>query len=92
MMMPKLGDRFTGTVICMDWVDFIDGALYKGFWGDVTIIAAEEVVGFVPTGHNSANWIARITGDEHTITLMGCQVRAIIEGNPPSTASMLRVP
>ena len=77
------------TIITMD---FTDGGLYKGFHGKVTIYSATEAVGFEPTGHNSANWFARIVGPTSAITLMGCQVRAIVEGPAPATRDYLIVP
>lgn len=80
------------TVICMDWFSYTDGSLYKGFHGIVTVAAAEEVVGFVPTGHNSANWFATVKGTETTVHLMGCQVRAIVEEPPPTHRDYLIVP
>lgn len=81
MSKPRLNVKdFDGTVVTMDWVRMPDGRMYSGFRGKVTILSAEEAVGWVPTGHNSANWMARITGKRTSVNLMGCQVRVVIEG------------
>ena len=69
-----------GIVITMDWVRMPDGRSYLGFQGLVHILSAEDAVGFTPTGHNSANWFARIVGPKSAVNLMGCQVRAVLEG------------
>jgi hypothetical protein len=39
--------------------------------GKVSIMSAEDAAGFIPTGHNSANWIARIEGPTAAVTVMG---------------------
>jgi hypothetical protein len=83
---------FEATVMCMDWVGFTDGGLYKGFHGRVTILSAKEAVGFEPTGHNSANWFARVAGETTTVNLMGCQVRAVVQGSAPTHRDFLTVP
>ena len=77
-----------GTIILMDWIEDVDGRDVKGYYGLVSVGTDKEVVGFEATGHNSANWVARIegpTGD--VITVMGCQVRAFREGAAPLLAS-----
>lgn len=93
MAAGKLGaTEVEATVITMEWISVLDGCMYRGFHGRVTVLSAEDAVGFVPTGHNSANWIARIAGDTTTVTLMGCQVRAIVEGAAPTSREFQIVP
>jgi hypothetical protein len=77
----------TGTLILMDWMEDVDGREVKGFYGKVFVAADEDVVGFKATGHNTANWVARVEGQGTAITLMGCQVRAFREGPMPLLAS-----
>jgi hypothetical protein len=77
----------TGTLILMDWMEDIDGRDVKGFYGKVSVAADEEVVGFEAKGHNTANWVARVEGENEAITLMGCQIRAFREGPMPLNAS-----
>ena len=72
-----------GVVIAMDWIRMPDGRSYLGFRGDIHILSAEDAVGFTPTGHNSANWFARVVGPKTTVNLMGCQVRVVLEGDHP---------
>jgi hypothetical protein len=74
-------EGFDGIVNTMDWVTMPDGEMYKSIRGKVSILSAQDAVGFEPTGHNSANWIARIDGPKSTVTLMGCQVRSVIDGD-----------
>ena len=73
----------TGTLILMDWLEDTDGRDVKGFYGKVSVGTDQEVVGFAATGHNTANWVARVDGPTESITVMGCQVRAFREGSPP---------
>jgi hypothetical protein len=72
---------FQGVVVTMDWVRMPDGKAYMSFRGMVSIMSAEDAVGWVPTGYNSANWLARVQGPTMSINLMGCQVRAVLEGD-----------
>lgn len=71
---------FRGIVQLHDWFRAPDGKMYLAIAGKVTILSAKEAVGWEPTGHNSANWLARIAGDSSSINLMGCQVRLVYEG------------
>lgn len=81
LLFPEATEGFDGIVIAMDWVAMPSGRLYKAFAGKVQVLSAEAAVGFTPTGHNSANWLARISGTSAAVTLMGCQVRAVLSGD-----------
>lgn len=82
----------TGTLILMDWMEDIDGRDVKGFYGKLLVGNDEEVVGFKATGHNTANWVARVEGPQgDAITIMGCQVRAFREGHPPPLPSQYAI-
>ena len=90
---PRLNvTDLAATVVCMDWIGYTDGGLYRGFHGKVSVYSAQDAVGFEPTGHNSANWFARVVGPTSAVTLMGCQVRAFIEGPAPTTREFLILP
>lgn len=81
-----------GTLILMDWIEDADGRDVKGYYGKVTIGTDEEVVGFKATGHNTANWVARVEGPEgEAITVMGCQVRGFREGPEPQLTSQYAI-
>lgn len=86
---PKLDVvDFSGVVIAHEWLTMPDGRLYRGVRGQVTVMSAQEAVGFEPTGHNSANWLARVQGPTVSVNLMGCQVRAVLEGPPDALDAM----
>lgn len=90
---PKLNVvDFAGTVVTMDWIRMPDGRMYSGLAGRISIFSAKEAVGWEPTGHNSANWMARIQGAKTSVNLMGCQVRAVIEGDTASCGDIYVVP
>lgn len=81
---PKLNvDAFPGVVVTMDWIRMPGGQLFGSFKGTVSVMSANEAVGWEPTGHNSANWLVRIHGPKASVNLMGCQVRLILEGDHP---------
>lgn len=80
-----------GTLILMDWMESIDGHNIKGFYGNVFVGKDEAVVGFTATGHNTANWVARVEGPTEALTVMGCQVRAFFEGGLPHHHSHYQV-
>lgn len=85
-------DVGVGTLILMDWMEDTDGRDVKGWYGKVTIGTDEEIAGFKATGHNSANWVARIEGPQgDAMTVMGCQVRGFREGHPPSETSQYSI-
>lgn len=92
----KIGDNRMkeigiGTLILMDWMEDVDCKDVKGFYGKVSVGTDEEIVGFKATGHNTANWVARVEGETEAITVMGCQVRAFREGKRPEPASQMKV-
>ena len=82
----------TGTLILMDWIEDVDGRDVKGYYGTVSVGTDEEVVGFKASGHNTANWVARVEGPQGAaITIMGCQVRGFREGPPPPLTSQYAI-
>jgi hypothetical protein len=81
----------TGTLLLMDWIEDIDCKDVKGFYGKVSVGTDQEVIGFQATGHNTANWVARVEGETEAITVMGCQVRAYREGKKPDLASQVKI-
>lgn len=75
--------QFYGTVHLMDWMKSPIGQV-NSIRGNVEIISDEQGVGFRARGHNTANWMARITGDspDEVWNIFGCQVRSIVQ-HPP---------
>lgn len=75
-----LGENLTGygTVHLMDWMSSPRGQV-RGLRGRIEIVDDESGVGFRARGANSANWLARISGDTQTWHIFGCQIRAVTE-------------
>lgn len=80
-----------GTLMLMDWIEDTSGDMLKGYYGDVYVGTDVETVGFAATGHNTANWVARVEGETEAITLMGCQVRAFREAPEPPRSNIFKV-
>lgn len=76
-----------GTLVLHDWLTF-NGVPFKGFHGELTILGDTNVLGFEAKGHNTANWFAQIKGETASITVLGCQVRAFIQGEEPTGEHM----
>jgi len=86
---PRLNvDGFRGVVHLHNWIRWIDGQQYDSLVGYVRILSDEEATGFKATGHNTANWIARIEGEESSVNVMGCQVRAVFESQTMSLETL----
>lgn len=83
---------FDGVVILMDWMDHPqEGIPVKGFIGKISVFTDEQALGIKATGHNTANWIARISGPTSSLNIMGCQVRGIYEGDAKQNALYRRL-
>lgn len=67
-----------GTVHLMDWMSSARGQV-RGLRGNIQIVSDEEGVGFRARGANSANWLAKVSGETETWHIFGCQIRAITE-------------
>lgn len=71
-------DPIYGTVHLTDWIGSPRGKVI-GVTGEILVTSDEDHVGFRARGHNSANWIAVVTGETEKWHIFGCQVRAIVE-------------
>lgn len=76
-----------GTVHLMDWISSARGQV-RGIRGHIEIVSDEEGVGFRARGANSANWLAKVTGETQTWHVFGCQIRAITE-HPEDAADLV---
>lgn len=76
---------FSGTVHLKDGFWHHNGQHYSSVTGLISIIEAKEVAGF-NISERESNWVARVTNAEGTVsmTLLGCQVRSIYQGEVPS--------
>jgi len=54
------------------WFIAPDGKQYKAAWGDVEIL--EDTFLGLKTNKNSANWFAKVGGNESHIIIAGCQI------------------
>ena len=68
-----------GAIHTKDWTQAPDGNTYYVFTGEVVIVDAKSIIGF-PTARTESNWIAQVKGPTQTISIPGCQVRAVFEG------------
>lgn len=76
-------EKFEGVVIVKDFMlaQFPgETDTFLGFSGKVSILRDQDIVGFKTEGNANANWIARVEGETHSINILGCQIKAVIEG------------
>lgn len=55
-----------------DWFTAPDGGQYQGAYGPVTILKAEDLLGFKPKG--SADWFAQVGYGDKAVLLAGCRI------------------
>jgi len=55
-----------------DWFTAPDGGQYQGAYGPVTILRAEDLLGFKPKG--SADWFAQVGYGDKAVLLAGCRI------------------
>lgn len=94
-MSKLVTQNFRGSVCLKDWFqDPISGRSVRSVTGRITILKADEVIGFDP-GKSEANWVARVEGPTQSYNFPGCQVRCIIDHRdvttPNSAADALAV-
>jgi hypothetical protein len=69
---------FNGTVLLKEWRATLDGRSARGFTGRVSILTAQEAVGFEVNDRDS-RWLAKIEGPTQTYWFPGCEVAGVVE-------------
>ncbi len=70
------------------WFLAPDGKQYRAAWGEVEILE-DNFLG-VKTNRNSANWYAKVGGENNFIIIAGCQIHyAIKSEEKPNTDNVL---
>jgi hypothetical protein len=68
---------FYGTVILKDWMTTLTNRSVMRVTGFCTLVQDVEIAGFKTRG-TEANWGMRVVGSSQQITILGCQIRAVI--------------
>lgn len=79
---------FYGSVVLKDWLRERDGRQHIGITGKISILQDVDLVGFRAKG-NESNWVARVDGETESVTILGCQVRAVITHVPDGDVATL---